>query len=120
MKRISTPTTALAVLAGWLFMMPLGVSLAADTAMPRGGDQGAAGEAAASNLRSGSFDGYDSKAGLVWVNDKVFELSDGLKVIGTAKKAGVLSDIRQGEPVTILYGEAGRKGIPVAIEIRRQ
>ena len=102
----------LALFAGWLLVMPAGAVSAADGTT--------AGEEAGLTTRIGPFDGYDSKEGLVWVDDKVFEVTDKLKVIGTAKKAAVLSEIKQGETVTIIFGEKGRKHIPVAIEIRRQ
>lgn len=118
MKRISLSTMALAMFAGLLLTTSAGVLQAADATTGRP-YPGAAGEEAGSNLWRGSFDGYDRKAGMVWVNDRVFELAGDLKVIGTAKKAGTLSAIQLGETVTLLYGETGRQGIPVAIEIRR-
>lgn len=116
MKRISRSIMALAMVAGFLLTTPVAVLQAADATATRPYPGGAAGL----EQWQGSFDGYDAKAGMVWVGDRVFEVSSDLRVIGTTKKAGMLSGIGQGETVTIIYGDSGSTGIPVAVEIRRR
>jgi len=49
--------------------------------------------------RSGAFHGFDRQHGVVWINDHLYWLQPGFKVIGNPTKLGLLSAIRQGETV---------------------
>ena len=69
---------------------------------------------------TGSFDGYSKQSNCVWVSDTVFQIVGSLKVVGTSTKVGLLSDIKEGETVTILYEKNGANQIPTAVEIRRK
>lgn len=114
MKQNSLYMVTMTLLAGWLFMMPIEESLAAD---PQQGLDSSESESA-SNIRRGSFDGYNKKTGRVWVDDMVFRYTDQTKVIGTANKLGLISDIKLGETVSLVFEEGGSRP-PFALEIRR-
>ncbi len=116
MKHNSIFLVTLSLLAGWLLMMPIEESLAADAQQGLGSVE----SEAAPNVRRGSFDGYDKKIGRVWVDDMAFRYSDQTKVIGTASKLGLISDIKQGETVSVMFEGAGDTQPPFALEIRRQ
>jgi len=119
MKHLTKRVMSISLLAGCLFAMPAGILLAAGASSPIE-QSGMEQDESKSNLREGSFDGYDKQAGLIWVNDMVFQLTDKLNVIGTSKKVGLLSDMQQGEPVILLFEDRGSRQIPLAIELRRQ
>jgi hypothetical protein len=112
MKRISMRVSTL--LAGWLFIMPVESLLAVEPQLDRDMEE----ESADSRVWSGPFHKYSKETGKVWINDRVFLYTVQSKVIGTATKLGLLSDIDMDEIVTVLF-EAGDKGIPYVLEIRR-
>jgi hypothetical protein len=116
MKQISTSMIVSTLLTGWLFIMPVESLLAAEPQL----DGGMAEESADSTVWSGPFDGYSEESGRVWVNDMVFLYTDQSKVIGTANKLGLLSDIDLGETVSVLFEDTGDGGIPHVLEIRRR
>jgi hypothetical protein len=116
MKQFSNSMVVSTLLTGWLFIMPVESLLAAE---PQS-DQGMAEESDDSTVWSGPFDGYDEKSRRVWVNDMVFQYTDQSKVVGTANKLGLLSDIDMGETVSVLFVYTGDGGIPHVLEIRRQ
>jgi hypothetical protein len=118
MKHLKSKIMAISLLVGFLSGMPVGLLLAAGASDPT--TLQAVEKEAPSNLREGSFDGYDPKGGVVWVDDMTFKMADNFKVIGTSKKLGLLSDVKQGEPVILLFEERGYRKIPLAIELRRQ
>jgi hypothetical protein len=74
----------------------------------------------AGQVLAGEFDGYDKKEKLIWVGEDVFHYDSGLKVVGTATKLGLLSEIKIGEKVRVLAKGRGQGKIPMAIEIHRQ
>jgi hypothetical protein len=91
--------------------MPVGLLFAADPVT--------AGGQAMVVEDEGIFDGHNPKTGNLWVSDHVYQYTVKLKVVGTSKKAGLLSDIRRGEPVFVTYMK--RQGqVPLAVEIRRK
>ena len=70
---------------------------------------------------SGPFDGFDLKTRKVWINDMVYRMHPRMRVVGTAKKLGLLSDIKQGEIVSItVIPTDTESSIPVLAEIRRR
>jgi hypothetical protein len=68
----------------------------------------------------GKFGGYDEKEKLLWVDEDVLYYGFGVKVVGTATKLGLLSEIKLGEKVTAVVKSRGKKKIPMVIEIHRQ
>lgn len=50
---------------------------------------------------TGQFDGMNMKTNQIWVDDMVYLLSRPVNVVGTPTKLGLLSDIKQGEAVTL-------------------
>jgi hypothetical protein len=113
MKQISMRVPAL--LAGWLFIMPVESLSAAEPQLAPGMQE----KNAASTVWSGPFHEYSRELGKVWVNDRVFLWTVQSKVIGTATKLGLVTAIKRDEEVTVLFEDAGNEGIPQVIEIRR-
>ena len=69
----------------------------------------------------GQFDGYNAKLRRVWIDDKAYDVHHGLKVVGTPKQLGLLSDIEPGEVIgfiTRYNPKTPRK--PVLLEIHRR
>lgn len=118
MKRKLKSIMALLLHSGWLFFMPAGILLAMDAASQSAGQEVVREEQALSQ-ESGSFNGYSKKSNRLWVNDRVYLYKENLKVIGTSKKIGLLSDIRLGEPVVINFLTRSEQ-IPLVFEIKRQ
>jgi hypothetical protein len=117
MNHLTSKIVAISLLVGCLSVLPVSLLLAAGVSDP---SLQAVEEEAPSNLRDGPFDGYDKKGGVLWVDDMTFKIADNFKVIGTSKKLGLLSDVKQGEQVILLFEERGYRKIPLAIELRRQ
>ncbi|KRT55384.1 hypothetical protein [endosymbiont of Ridgeia piscesae] len=70
---------------------------------------------------SGPFDGVNLKRRRIWIDDTVFSMSRKLRVVGTSKKLGLLSDLRQGEAIKALVTRGEDKnGLREVLEIRRQ
>jgi hypothetical protein len=102
---------------GLILLMPVNVLLAAGAAPAAGPNGGGVDDAVGQDV--GTFDGYSSKAERLWVSDTVYQYTRTLKVIGTPKKVGLLSDIKWGETVEIQY-ELREGQIPLVTVIYRQ
>ena len=71
--------------------------------------------------QKGPFNGYDPKAKEVWIDDMVYRMHTGLRVVGTPTKLGLLSEIKNGEIVRYSYIPANDgSSIPLLTEIRRR
>lgn len=102
---------AVALMSGAALMLPVG-----GTAAPLSMDVTEGGE----NTVIGQFDGLNLKDKRIWVDDTVYLLDSGVKVVGTSTKLGLITDIKQGEQVRIIVrpGESGT--IPYVTQIYRQ
>ena len=69
----------------------------------------------------GPFDGLDLKARRIWINDMVYKLDRNVKVKGTHRKLGLITDLKAGEiiKVTLLPNE-DQPTIPYVMLIERQ
>jgi hypothetical protein len=69
----------------------------------------------------GPFDGLDLKTRRVWINDTVYLLDSRVKVKGTHKKLGLITDLKQGETIrATLRPNEDQPIIPYVILIERQ
>jgi hypothetical protein len=69
----------------------------------------------------GSFDALDLKARRIWINDMVYKLDRNVKVKGTHRKLGLITDLKAGEIIkaTLLPNE-DQPTIPYVMLIERQ
>lgn len=110
---IRTSATALS-LAICLFLT------GAATVMAQTGDGTEQTEAFARTVE-GPFDGLDLKTKHVWINDTVYKLDRRVRVKGTHKKLGLITDLKQGERITAtLRPNDDQPTIPYVILIERQ
>ncbi len=69
----------------------------------------------------GPFDGLNLKAHRIWINDTVYILDRSVRVKGTSTKLGLITDLKQGEPVKArLSPNDETPSIPYVIFIERQ
>ena len=69
----------------------------------------------------GTFDGLDLKTKNIWISDMIYRIDRGIKVKGTAKKLGLITDLRQGELIKATLRENEKvPEIPYVILIERQ
>lgn len=118
MKHQMKSLLALFMQSGWLCLVPAGMLFATD-AISQPAGQGIVQEEQSLRQESGSFGGYNKKTGRFWVGDRVYQFDTKLKVTGTSKKLGLLSDIRQGELVVVHFLMRSVE-IPFAFEVKRQ
>jgi hypothetical protein len=87
----------------------------------RGGAENNTGDAVTQHMEGiGPFYGYDKKSGKIWIDDRAYTAHRALRVQGTSKKLGLLSDIKRNERVGFTTVPAsGKTRLPEIIEIRR-
>jgi len=70
---------------------------------------------------TGKFFGYDQATRKIWIDDFVYLLSTGYKVIGSSTKLGLLSAIKYQEVVAFKTApNPTRPSVPYIVEIRRK
>lgn len=96
----------------------LAISLSVPTAVSAG-DNGKQTEAS-TNVFEGPFDDLDLKSRNIWINDIVYLLDAKVKVKGTHKKLGLITDLKPGERIRATFRENPRMpSIPYIILIER-
>ena len=94
---ILTSATALA------FVLALSLSVPA-TVSAGDGDNGEQ-IGTSTNVFEGPFDGLDLKSRSIWINDIAYLLDAKVKVKGTHKKLGLITDLKQGERIRATFRE---------------
>jgi hypothetical protein len=87
---IRTSAIAFSLMLGLMLVSPLGYSAG------RGGKEPVQ-SAAFENVIEGPFDGLSLEEQRIWIDDTVYLLDRNVKVKGTSKKLGLITDLKKGE-----------------------
>jgi hypothetical protein len=83
------------------------------------GDMGEPSETPA-NVFVATFDGLDLKSRIIWIGDMVFRLDAKVKVKGTQKKLGLITDLKEGERIRATFRQnPSEPNIPYVTLIER-